>query len=105
LFLGNIVRVPTFTGIAGRFTKIFRSDPHHFLGNVRGVVHVGANAGQERNLYAQYGLNVLWVEPIPDVFAELTKNIAKFPKQKAVNRLVTDKDGVDYPFHITTVRL
>lgn len=28
------------------------------------MIHVGANTGQERFLYASYGLKVAWVEPI-----------------------------------------
>lgn len=39
-----------------------------FLSKGRGVIHVGANAGQERELYAAFGLHVIWIEPIPDVF-------------------------------------
>lgn len=63
------------------------------LSQCRGVIHVGANSGQERKVYARLGLDVLWIEPIPGVFAELVANIARFPRQKAIQALVTDKDG------------
>ena len=43
-------------------------DPDAFLRRVRGLVHVGANTGQERESYASHGLSVIWVEPIGDVF-------------------------------------
>jgi hypothetical protein len=44
---------------------------HSYLRKVRGVIHVGANEGQERDLYAAFGLNVIWIEPIPEVFQVL----------------------------------
>lgn len=67
---------------------------------VRGVVHVGANVGQERELYARHGLDVLWIEPIPDVFARLTANLARFPRQRALECLVTDRDDASYEFNV-----
>jgi FkbM family methyltransferase len=87
-----------------RLRRLFAPDPNRFLRAVRGVVHVGANVGQERELYAKHGLDVLWVEPIPEVFAELERNIAAYPKQRAVAALVTDRDGVEYEFHVANNR-
>jgi FkbM family methyltransferase len=69
---------------------------------VTGVIHVGANLGQERDLYATHGLKVLWIEPLPDVFVRLRDNIKSFPDQVAVNHLITDKDNADYVFHIAS---
>jgi FkbM family methyltransferase len=71
-----------------------------YLRRVSGIIHVGANAGQERDLYAGYGLDVLWIEPIPSIFDELRKNISAMPKQRALNCLVTDRDGAEYTFNI-----
>lgn len=71
-----------------------------FLKKVPGVIHVGANLGQERERYASLGLNVVWVEPIPSVFEELQSNISVFPKQRAYCRLLADRSGVEYDFHI-----
>lgn len=76
-----------------------RSDS--FLRNVSGVIHVGANAGQERELYKHFDLQVVWVEPIPEVFTELKRNIRGFPDQRACQALVTDVDGKEYQFHIS----
>jgi FkbM family methyltransferase len=73
----------------------------NFLKNITGVIHVGANDGGERFTYNQLGLDVLWVEPIPWVFEELTKNLAGFPKQKALNALITDIDDKEYEFFIS----
>jgi FkbM family methyltransferase len=83
-----------------RLRRLFAPDPNRFLRFARGVVHVGANVGQERVLYDRYGLEVLWIEPIPDVFAELAANIAGFPRQRALERLVTDRDDAPYEFHV-----
>jgi FkbM family methyltransferase len=83
-----------------RVRQLFKPDPNRFLSSVRGVVHVGANVGQERDLYARHGLDVLWIEPIPEVFATLTQNLASFPRQRALEALVTDRDDVPYEFHV-----
>jgi FkbM family methyltransferase len=66
---------------------------NRFLDECRGVIHVGANSGQERKLYNKFGLNVVWIEPIPSVYAELQSNISRYPRQKAIQALVTDSDG------------
>jgi len=71
-----------------------------FLRRVSGVIHVGANTGQERKRYARRGLAVLWIEPIPQVFETLRANLREFERQRAVEYLVTDKDGAEYEFHI-----
>jgi FkbM family methyltransferase len=76
-----------------RLRKLFAPDPDRFLRQVSGVVHVGANTGQERNKYAKFNLDVLWVEPIPEVFATLQENLRAYPRQRAVQALVTDTTG------------
>ena len=76
-------------------------DPHSFLNNISGVIHVGANSGQERYKYVNYSLNVIWVEPIPEIFKKLKNNIKKYPKQKAYKYLLTDIDNQDINFKIT----
>ncbi len=75
---------------------------HSYLRSVRGVIHIGANEGQERDLYAACGLDVVWIEPIPDVFQVLARNISQFPKQRALNYMVMDEDGKEYDFHIAS---
>lgn len=78
------------------------ADPDRFLRKVSGVIHVGANMGQERETYAKYGQRVLWIEPVPNIFNILSENIKLFPQQQAVNRLITDKDAGEYVFHIAS---
>jgi FkbM family methyltransferase len=77
-----------------------RSLSEGFLRGARGVIHVGANVGQERDLYARHGLAVLWVEPVPAVFETLTRNIAGLPGQQAACALVTDRDGEPTVLHV-----
>jgi FkbM family methyltransferase len=72
-----------------------------FLTKAKGVIHVGANLGQERELYAAYDLNVAWIEPIPEVYDKLNTLINPYPKQKAFCYLVTDIDDKEYSFHVS----
>jgi FkbM family methyltransferase len=67
---------------------------------VNGVIHVGGNYGQESKFYNGKDLNVLWIEPIPEIFEQLNLNTKKFHNQKAINALITDKDDKEYVFNI-----
>ncbi len=86
--------------ILRRLRRWFGPDPNRFLRSVHGVIHVGANVGQERELYARHGLDVLWIEPIPDVFVTLNANLEGYPRQRALQALVTDRDDQEYEFHV-----
>ena len=66
-----------------------------------GVIHVGANDGQERYLYSENKLKVVWVEAIPDMYGNLLRNIEPYPDQKAINALITDRDGESRTMHIS----
>ncbi len=79
---------------------LFKNTPDKLLKKVKGVIHVGANTGQERELYAQYGLSVVWIEPIPEIFEKLQLNLVGIPKQVALEGLVTDQDDMEYHFHL-----
>jgi len=92
----------TLKGISQRMKRLLSPDPDHFLRSVSAVIHVGANTGQERDHYEHLGLRVLWIEPIPEVFGELTNNISKLPKQQAIQALVTDEDNKQYSFNIAS---
>ena len=74
--------------------------PHAFLKGRSRLLHVGGNVGQERTIYDRLGLEVLWVKPIPSVFEELSRNIALFPRQRAVQALVTDRAGQTHRFNV-----
>lgn len=88
----NLIRRPK------RIIKIYKE--RKILKSVSGVVHVGANSGQERNTYAKFNLNVIWIEPITEVFEQLIDNIKKHKKQKAFQALVTNVDDQPYQFNI-----
>jgi FkbM family methyltransferase len=77
-----------------------QSQNDSFLTRISGVIHVGANSGQERELYDSFGLNVLWFEALQEVYEELVANIAKLPRQRAICALLTDRDGREYQFNI-----
>ena len=96
------MRIQALNTIRRYFKRHITDDPDRFLKNVSGVIHIGANVGQERDLYAKYGLDVIWVEPIPEVFNQLVTNIADYPKQKALRYLVTDHDDGEYTFHVSS---
>jgi FkbM family methyltransferase len=81
---------------------LFKSLDNSFLNNIKGVIHIGASTGQERDIYQKYGLDVVWVEPIPDIFKKLRKNIKNYSRQRAFQYLITDKDGAEYKFNIST---
>jgi 2-O-methyltransferase len=73
---------------------------YRFLRHVCGVIHVGANRGQEAGLYQSFGLGVIWIEPIPEVFENLKRSISEFPKQAAFSYLVTDEDDTECRLHV-----
>ena len=79
-----------------------RFEPDRFMRKAKGVIHVGANTGQERDVYAAHDLNVLWIEPIPEVFKRLNDSLKEYPKQRAVCRLVGDQDDKEYVFHVSS---
>lgn len=72
----------------------------NFGADFSGVIHVGANIGEERFEYAEHNLNVLWFEPNPISFKILKDNIAEFPKQKAFPFLILDEDDREYLLHL-----
>lgn len=78
--------------------KLRRLD--RFLGKSKGVIHVGANLGQERELYAKHDLHVLWIEPIQAIFDRLQVSLTNFPKQRALCRLIVDTDHSWHTFHL-----
>jgi len=89
--------IPQIKAILHQARSMLKTDPDRFLQKVSGVIHVGANAGQERELYAKLGLRVIWIEAIPEVFEKLKANVENFPRQRALKCLVTDQDNVAIP--------
>jgi FkbM family methyltransferase len=73
-----------------------------YMRQLRGVIHVGANTGQERAHYNQYGLRVLWIEPVPEVFAQLQANLDGMAGQSALCALIADQEGREVDFHVAS---
>ncbi|MCI0465842.1 MAG: FkbM family methyltransferase [Beijerinckiaceae bacterium] len=82
------------------FTKSVKPQPDGFLRRCKGVIHAGANAGQERDVYAQHGLPVVWIEALPAVFEELKANIAPYRDQIAIRALLTARDNETHIFRV-----
>lgn len=87
---------------SARRKLLWRMRPRHerFLDGARGVIHIGANTGQERHTYLLCQLPVIWVEPVPETFRVLSENIIGFHGQRAIQCLVTDRDDEEYAFHV-----
>jgi FkbM family methyltransferase len=66
--------------------------------NISGIIHVGANLGQEREAYGSR--EVIWIEANPDMFALLQENLKEFPTQRAYQYAALDVDDAEYTFHI-----
>lgn len=70
-----------------------------------GILHIGASTGQEANDYLSAGIgNVIWVEAIPEVYAQLKQRISTVPGMKAINECIGDEDGKEVKFNISSNR-
>lgn len=59
----------------------------------KGVLHLGANIGEEAIVYNDLWIKtVTWVEANPEIFVKLKQNISKFSGQRAYNFCVGDED-------------
>lgn len=81
---------------------ILQGKQNPMLRHCRRIIHIGANHGQERDTYARYGLEVLWIEALPEVHTQLAQHIAAYPRQSSVCALLTDVDGEDIKFNVTS---
>jgi len=67
---------------------------------VRGVIHVGANYGEESNHYRTAGVdNVIWIEPLEFGFAQLG-HLEELYGDKIFNCAISDYDGEAEMFHV-----
>lgn len=70
--------------------------------DIKGVLHLGASTGQERDVYDNYCKGwVIWVEAIPRVYLELQNNIKSLPQQTAYNACLSNVDGNEVVFNIS----
>jgi FkbM family methyltransferase len=98
--LVDLVAGPIDEEATRAFYEKWATETNAFLSNARGVVHIGANTGQERDIYQSLDLPVIWVEALPAEFGELVNNISDYPRQRAYQALLTDEDGKEYNFSV-----
>lgn len=68
--------------------------------NPKGVLHVGANVGEEAEAYDKAGITkVIWIEANPEIFEKLLVNCEKYPNHYFINACVSDKEE-EVNFHI-----
>jgi FkbM family methyltransferase len=68
-----------------------------------GVIHVGANAGQEFPAYRAAGLAWgLYIEALPEAFERLRLTLAASSTHLAINALCADDDGKETLFHVAS---
>lgn len=59
----------------------------------KGVLHVGANVGEEAPVYLELGIQKqIWIEANPDIYRKLLVNIANNPQAKAFNFAAGDEE-------------
>ena len=73
-----------------------------YLSSSRSIIHVGANYSKERFLYDAFGVRVLWIEALPDVFLTLSNNLHGFRNQTALRALASDKAGQKVQFRVSS---
>lgn len=60
----------------------------------QGIIHVGANSGQEIPEYKKLKpQKAIYIEPIPDVFTQLKNNIGDTPNHYPLQALCSDIEG------------
>lgn len=65
------------------------------------MIHAGANSGQERDIYASFGVRVVWIEPLPEIFEELETNISPYSDQLAIRALLGARDNEPQTFRVS----
>lgn len=67
----------------------------------KGVLHIGANVGEEAPVYHELGIeNVIWIEANDAIFHKLQENIRKYPGQVAIKACVGDEER-EVTFHVS----
>lgn len=67
------------------------------------ILHIGASSGQEAEAYKKAGAkHVTWIEADPNVYGKLLKNLSRYPGHFGVNACISDKDGEEVEFKVTS---
>lgn len=79
------------------FRQLF---PRHNI-RPKGVLHVGANVGEEAPVYDELGIKkVLWIEANEQLIPQLRINVGKY-KHKVWHALAGDVEGLEVELHIS----
>ena len=69
----------------------------------KGIIHIGANTGQEVPTYHTHGITkMVLIEAIPFVFSQLKVNTARIIGATCINACISDKDGEYVNFHVAS---
>lgn len=75
----------------------------NFKLDIRGVIHVGAHVGQEYMNYKRHGIdNMLFFEPVPEIYEKLIKALPKDSSIKTFNIALGNETG-EREMYIETV--
>ena len=86
------------SGLSHPLTLIERLDM-----KCHGLIHVGANLGQEFDSYRRADLAyVVYIEPIPEIFTALKERVSVDPRHHAIQALCTDRSGEEYEFNVAS---
>jgi FkbM family methyltransferase len=70
-------------------------------GKPKGILHIGANVGEEAKAYNDEGIkNVCWVEANPELVPILRRNVESY-KHAVIEMCVGDEDDKEVTFHIS----
>lgn len=68
----------------------------------KGVLHVGANIGEEAPVYLELGIKrQVWIEANPEIFLKLKANISNNPEAVAFNFAAGDENKLEVPLHVS----
>lgn len=68
---------------------------------LNGVLHIGANVGEEAQTYHQLGIKKqIWIEANPEIFLKLKENISRYPDAVALNYCIGNENK-DTVLHIS----
>ncbi len=71
-----------------------------------GVLHLGANDGNEAEMYDRCGFEkVVWVEGFDGFYRALREHLARYPRQSAHKVLISDVDGEELAFRVASNRV
>jgi len=80
----------------------FDSLTHKYRFQPKGVLHIGANVGEERHAYHNMRVDrVVWIEANQEIFKRLEINLVHYPNQYALNYCIGDEEGKDVVFNVS----